>query len=155
MGEFASKGVAGSGLGLGIAGTALGVLNSGVLNGGMPWLMGGNCANRGYGYGYMGDVGLSEALAQRDAEIARLQAKAYSDESDLAIYKYFDGKLEEINKRLCEQAVFNATANGTMSVLASQINELKVLTGSITRTAVPKSAICDFDAGCGCGVSTT
>lgn len=28
MAEFASKGVAGSGLGLGIAGTALGVLNS-------------------------------------------------------------------------------------------------------------------------------
>lgn len=29
MGEFASKGVAGAGLGLGIAGTALGVLNGG------------------------------------------------------------------------------------------------------------------------------
>ena len=28
MGEFASKGVAGSGLGLGIAGTALGLLNA-------------------------------------------------------------------------------------------------------------------------------
>lgn len=28
MAEFASKGIAGSGLGLGIAGTALGVLNS-------------------------------------------------------------------------------------------------------------------------------
>ena len=31
MAEFASKGVAGSGLGLGIAGTALGLLNNGVL----------------------------------------------------------------------------------------------------------------------------
>lgn len=30
MAEFASKGVAGSGLGLGIAGTALGLLNNGV-----------------------------------------------------------------------------------------------------------------------------
>lgn len=30
MGEFASKGVAGAGLGTGIAGLALGVLNSGV-----------------------------------------------------------------------------------------------------------------------------
>jgi hypothetical protein len=29
MAEFASKGVAGSGLGLGIAGTALGLLNNG------------------------------------------------------------------------------------------------------------------------------
>ena len=32
MAEYASKGVAGSGLGLGIAGTALGVLNGGLGN---------------------------------------------------------------------------------------------------------------------------
>ena len=32
MAEFASKGVAGAGLGLGIAGTALGVLNGGLGN---------------------------------------------------------------------------------------------------------------------------
>ena len=32
MAEFASKGVAGSGLGLGIAGTALGILNGGLGN---------------------------------------------------------------------------------------------------------------------------
>ena len=32
MAEFASKGVAGSGLGLGIAGTALGLLNGGLGN---------------------------------------------------------------------------------------------------------------------------
>lgn len=38
MAEFASKGVAGSGLGLGIAGTALGLLN----NGGNGLLGGGN-----------------------------------------------------------------------------------------------------------------
>lgn len=35
MGEFASKGVAGSGLGLGIAGTALGLLNANGDGGGL------------------------------------------------------------------------------------------------------------------------
>lgn len=35
MAEFASKGVAGSGLGLGIAGTALGLLNNGGNGGGV------------------------------------------------------------------------------------------------------------------------
>lgn len=35
MAEFASKGVAGSGLGLGIAGTALGLLNNGGNGGGI------------------------------------------------------------------------------------------------------------------------
>jgi hypothetical protein len=42
MAEFASKGVAGSGLGLGIAGTALGLLNNGGNGGGV---LGGTIAN--------------------------------------------------------------------------------------------------------------
>lgn len=37
MGEFASKGVAGAGLGTGIAWLALGVLNRGFLNGANAW----------------------------------------------------------------------------------------------------------------------
>lgn len=96
MGEFASKGVAGAGLGLGIAGTALGVLNGGCGN-----LLGGYGRNyggygfAGYGYGGYGDVAFSEALAERDAEIARLSAKAYSDESDLTLYKYLDEESKE------------------------------------------------------------
>ena len=42
MAEFASKGVAGAGLGLGIAGTALGVLNGNNVLGGL-FGGGGNC----------------------------------------------------------------------------------------------------------------
>lgn len=46
MGEFASKGVAGSGLGLGIAGTALGLLNANGNGGGLlGGLLGGGCQN--------------------------------------------------------------------------------------------------------------
>lgn len=44
MAEFASKGVAGSGLGLGIAGTALGLLNNGG-NGILGGLFGGGDQN--------------------------------------------------------------------------------------------------------------
>lgn len=45
MAEFASKGVAGSGLGLGIAGTALGLLNNGGNGNG---LLGGLCGDDQY-----------------------------------------------------------------------------------------------------------
>lgn len=45
MAEFASKGVAGSGLGLGIAGTALGLLNNGG-NGLLGGLLGGGQSER-------------------------------------------------------------------------------------------------------------
>lgn len=169
MGDFASKGVAGAGLGTGIAGLALGVLNSGAgllgngwgngWNGGWGrngngW--GGNCGYGCGGFGAYGDIGVSEALAQRDSQIAFLSSKVYSDESDLAVYKYFDGKIKELNDKLCEQAVFNATATGTMKVFADQIGALQTLTNSITRTAVPESAICDFSgrSGCNCATST-
>lgn len=48
MCEFASKGVAGAGLGTGIAWLALGVLNNGFLNGANGW----NCRNCVGGYCY-------------------------------------------------------------------------------------------------------
>ena len=75
MGEFASKGVAGSGLGLGIAGTALGVLaasqnGNGLLGG----LFGG------------GTTPAMSVIAEKDARIAELQAQKYSDKQDAALY---------------------------------------------------------------------
>lgn len=136
---------------------ALGVLNSGFLNGWNGW-NGWNVRSNGVGCGVgygITDTAYGESLAQRDAEIARLNSKAYSDESDLAIYKYFDGQLKEIRQELCEQKVFNATTNGALSTLVSQTNELKSIVSNITRTAIPKSAICDFDSqNCCCGTNT-
>ena len=147
MGEFASKGVAGAGLGTGIAGLALGVLNGGLgnlLGGGYGYGYGRGYGYGGCGYGAYGDVGISEALAERDAEIARLRAKAYSDESDLTLYKYFDGKIKELNDKMNEQAVYNATVNGALGTITNQIAQLQSLVGSITKTAVPASAVCNF-----------
>lgn len=154
MGDFASKSVAGAGLGTGIAGLSLGILNSGFLNNGWGngwnngwgrnvngW--GGNCGCGGFSA--YGDINISEALAERDSTIAMLQSEKYADGVGLGIYKYFDGKIKELSDTICEQKVFNATATGTMKVLADQIGALQTLTNSITRTAVPQSAICDFD----------
>lgn len=162
MGEFASKGVAGAGLGTGIAGLALGVMNSGAgllglgRNNGFGWGNGWNgwggnaCGNCGgwNGYGWNGagaafDMGVSEALAERDARIAQLEANKYSDSSDLVLYKYFDEKVRAIEARLNEQAVFNATASSGMGTITAQIAALQQAIGGITQTVVPKSVICD------------
>ena len=81
MGEFASKGVAGSGLGLGIAGTALGLLNANGNGGGLlGGLLGGGCQNAQLGQAL-------NALAEKDAKIAELTAMRYSDNQDAAVYK--------------------------------------------------------------------
>ena len=77
MGEFASKGVAGSGLGLGIAGTALGVLAASQNGGGglLGGLFGGGCGPATMGI-----------IAEKDAKIAELTAQKYSDAQDAALY---------------------------------------------------------------------
>lgn len=72
MAEFASKGVAGSGLGLGIAGTALGLLNNG-----------------GNGNGLLGGLfggGNQNVVSALQAENGMLKAENYSDKKAKEVY---------------------------------------------------------------------
>lgn len=71
MAEFASKGVAGSGLGLGIAGTALGLLN----NGGNGGVLGGLFGN-----------GNQATISALQAENSQLKAENYSDKNAKEVY---------------------------------------------------------------------
>lgn len=70
MAEVASKGVAGSGLGLGIAGTALGLLNNGG-NGLLGGLLGG---------------GYQNVVSALQAENSMLKAENYSDKNAKEVY---------------------------------------------------------------------
>lgn len=71
MAEFASKGVAGSGLGLGIAGTALGLLNNGGNGGLLGGLFGGGNQN---------------VVSALQAENSMLKAENYSDKNAKEVY---------------------------------------------------------------------
>ena len=136
MAEFASKGVAGSGLGLGIAGTALGLLNGGLGN-----VLNTNACN----------VGCSENMAvnryelEKESRISKLEsdialrdANVYNDQKSLELYKYFDGEIKRIDKTLCEHAVYNDTQTGAISCIQGQIAQLQ----SLTKLVVPNSSIC-------------
>lgn len=72
MAEFASKGVAGSGLGLGIAGTALGVLNSSNNGNG---LLGGLFGNSN-----------QNIVSALQAENSMLKAENYADKNSKEVY---------------------------------------------------------------------
>lgn len=93
--EYASKGVAGTALGLGIAGTALWLLNGGLGNGG---LFGHNCDG----------VGSSTYM---QTEIDALSAKECQDAIDLtrAIY---DGRITQMNERFSDRQVINGEMFG-------------------------------------------
>lgn len=121
--EYASKGVAGAGLGTGIAGLALGVLNTmggiGALalgnRGTMPGP--GGCSENTPVSRY--DLEKQQQLAQKDSEIAMLKANTYNDQKALEMYAYIDGQLKEIRKTLCDQAVHNQRTEDSF-VLARQ-----------------------------------
>ena len=136
MAEFASKGVAGAGLGLGIAGTALGVMNGGWL--GNVFGMGGNtrCAEQTPVSRY--ELGLEQKIAQLESGIALRDANIYNDTKTLELYKYIDGKLEGINTKLCEQAVFNAAQTSAMNCMGSQIAQLY----GLTKLVIPNGSVC-------------
>ena len=124
MAEFASKGVAGSGLGLGIAGTALG-----VLNGGLGGILGGwGCNHSGCSENTMVnryELNQESAIAKLQADVALRDANIYNDQKLLEVYKYFDGQVKDIRATMCENdkalAVSNAKIEGTFAVLGEQI----------------------------------
>lgn len=135
--KFASKGVAGAGLGLGIAGTALGVLNGGLGNilgiGGMN----ANCCNE--------NMPVSRYDAEKDARIAQLEtevklrdANTYTDGKLNDLRNYVDGRFAAVNDKLCAQAVHNATNDAVLGCLQNQVNTL----AGLTKVIVPAANIC-------------
>jgi hypothetical protein len=133
MAEFASRGVAGSGLGLGIAGTALGVLNGGLGN---LFNTNAGCSENMHVSRY--ELGQESKIAKLESEIALRDANIYNDQKALELYKYFDGEIKRIDKTLCEQAVYNATQTGAIGCIQGQIAQLQ----SLTKLVVPNGSVC-------------
>lgn len=168
MAEFASKGVAGSGLGLGIAGTALGVLNSSANgNGLLGGLLGGGNQNTVFALQAensmlkaenYSDKNAKEVYAQSLADNRRLRDEAFaylkplSDEA--ANNRVELAKLQAELKCCCEKQELRE------QIVLGKVNELALTTqakfgsvdgtianimgtiGKITNTIVPMSAIC-------------
>lgn len=168
MAEFASKGVAGSGLGLGIAGTALGVLNSSANgNGLLGGLLGGGNQNMVFALQAensmlkaenYSDKNAKEVYAQSLADNRRLRDETFaylkplSDEA--ANNRVELAKLQAELKCCCEKQELRE------QIVLGKVNELALTTqakfgsvdgtianimgtiGKITNTIVPMSAIC-------------
>ena len=139
--NYASKGVAGSGLGLGIAGTALGLLNGGL----------GNLLNTGCATTRTGSCGCNEDHfvdryeASQSAEIARLNtelklrdANTYTDQKSLEMYQYIDGRLRTIEGQICGQAVINSQLTANISCMQGNIATLM----GLTKTVIPIGSVC-------------
>lgn len=130
--DFASKGVAGAGLGTGIAGLSLGVLNA-MGNGGLGNIFG------GWGGNNCGALFAWEReLSRKDAEIGSLRADLATDRKVLELYQYVDGRMRNIEGQLAQQAVVNAQITGNISCMQNTINTLS----GLTKTVIPINSIC-------------
>lgn len=135
--EYASKGVAGAGLGTGIAGLSLGVLNA---MGGLGALALGNrnavpaapvMPAMPYGMGWGGcsenmpvsryELDREQQLAAKDSEIALLKANTYNDQKSLELYAYIDGQLKDIRATLSAQAVHNQRTEDSFALVRQDV----------------------------------
>lgn len=154
--NVASSGTANTGLGLGIAGTALGLLNGGM---GMFGSMGRN-ATPGNEYVTRHELDLIQQLqakdiqlAAKDSELALKTSESYTDQKMVEVYaalKTSENQLRDevrANKDAqtainAQQMAWNASTGVTMATLGQQIAQVQ----SIITTVVPSNKVCD--TGC-------
>lgn len=136
--NYASKGVAGAGLGTGIAGLSLGVLNAmgglGALAMGnrsaaaavpvMPYNGYGGCCSDNMPVTRF-DMDKEHDIAAKDAEISLLKANIYNDQKALELYAYVDNQLKDIRKTLCDQAVHNQRTEDSFVLVRQDVASVK------------------------------
>lgn len=134
MADFVNKG-------WGALNTVLGSIGTAGATGIFGNLFGGGNCNGGGGHNApvnRYEMELQQKLAAKDSEIALRDSTIFTDGKLLDLYRYVDGKLEAVNAKIAEQAVFNATATATMNCMGGQIAQLF----GLTRLVVPNSSIC-------------
>lgn len=60
------------------------------------------------------EMAMQQEIASKDSKIALLEANTYNDQKSLELYRYIDGKLNEINATLAAQAVTNTSFNSAL-----------------------------------------
>ena len=127
--EYASNGKANAALTTGIIGTAgvgLGLLGN-LLGGGWganpAMAANGVCSENTPVSRY--ELDREQQLAAKDSEIALLKANTYNDQKMLEMYAYLDGKLKDVNQRLCDQAVHNQRTEDSFVLARQDIASVK------------------------------
>ena len=148
MGDYASKGVAGTGLGLGIAGTALALLNNNGCNGGILGnVFGNNCYRAG-------GLAQSEYVSTILSENAMLKAENYSDKVAKEVYQQTridNAALKNEMKELMDlrEQIVLGKVNEVATLTTCQLNQvnnsiatLANTVSGITKCVIPTTAIC-------------
>jgi hypothetical protein len=137
MAEYASKGVAGAGLGTGIAGLALGVLNGGLGNI-LTGVNGGNCGCNEDHWVNRYEAAQSARIADLETEVKLRDANTYTLTEMGKLRDYVDRRFDGVNAQLCNQNVLNAQVTANLSCMQGNIATLM----GLTKTVVPITSVC-------------
>ena len=131
--EYASKGLAGTALGLGIGG-----LGANLLNGGLSGLFGGNnCCSENMAVNRY-EAGQNARIAELETEVKLRDANFYTISEMGKLKDYVDSRIHHVEHELCEQKVYNATNTATISCISGQVAQLM----SLTKLVIPNGSIC-------------
>lgn len=140
--NYASRGLAGTALGLGA-----GALGLNLLNGNLGNLFGGwngNCHENMPVNRY--ELGLQQENAELKSQIALRDANTFTDQKLLEVYKYVDGELKDIRSTMCAndkaQAVINAKFESGFAILNTQVASISTTIANLTKTVIPNSSVC-------------
>lgn len=126
--------VAGS---IGLAGAAMPVLQT--LFGG--WNSGGGVCNENMPVNRY-ELGLIQENSALKTEVEMHKAEIYTDNKFEKYDEKYERRFRNIEARLAEQAVFNERTSATVECIARQANGMQAIFNSITKTVIPKDAIC-------------
>lgn len=137
MAEYASNGKGNLAVTLGAIGTGLSVLNGGLGN------LGGIFGNPAAASGDNAPVNRYEAqmqaqIAALETEVKLRDANAFTMGEMNNLRNYVDGKIERIERELCDQRVYNATNTAALSCIQGQVAQLM----SLTKFVIPNTSIC-------------
>lgn len=131
--SYASKGVAGTALGLGA-----GAIGLELLRGGFNGILGGNCGCNEDHTVNRYEAGLNSKIALLETEVKLRDANTYTDSKLLEMYRYVDGKFNGIEAQICQQSVVNAQVAANLSCLTNTVNTLS----GLTKTIIPIDNVC-------------
>lgn len=160
---YASRGLAGSALGIAIGGLATGLLNGGLGN-----ILGtvapkqSNCNNDMAIASLIGSLGgwntyrnchenmpvnryeaaQSARIAELETEVKLRDANSYTNGLLNNFRNYVDAKFASVEKEICDQKTYNAVNTATLNCISGQVAQLM----SLTKMVIPIASICPTPA---------
>jgi hypothetical protein len=136
--DYASKGVAGTALGL-----SIGAIGVEALRGGLNGILGG-CGN-GWNNGCGSDHYVTRYDSDKDSRIARLETEVMLRDANTftmtemgKLRDYVDRRFDGVNASINTQAVINAQVAANLSCLTNTVNTLS----GLTKTVIPITSVC-------------